>query len=160
MEKILKSKKFILAASVVGIFIVALASFAMGIAVGFHKAKFSYQFGENYERNFVGQRRVGPMGMMPFPPDFEGKGMRNGHGVAGTIISISDNSIVIKDGDGKEDTIAVSDRTVINRGKDAVKIGDLKNDEKIVVLGKPGDNGTINADLIRVFDANINTNNQ
>ncbi|MFA5777200.1 MAG: hypothetical protein WC906_02070 [Parcubacteria group bacterium] len=158
MEKILKSKKFIVASAIVGIFIIALVSFAMGAAVGFHKAKFSFQFGENYERNFMGSKHVGPMGMMPFPPEFEGRGMRNGHGVAGTIISISENSLIIKDRDGKENTISVSDKTIINLGRDTVKIGDLKNDEEIVVIGKPGDSGVVNADLIRVFDKNTNNN--
>jgi len=166
MEKILKSKKFIIAASIVGVFIIAVSSFAMGVCVGLRKARFSYGFGENYERNFMGPRSkingpAGPMGMIREKlKDFEGKGFRNGHGVAGTIISISDNSIVIRDKDGKENTIAVSDKTIINLGRDTVKIGDLKNDEEIVVIGKPGDNGVINADLIRVFDKNVNTNNQ
>jgi len=155
MDKILKSRKFVIAATIVGIFIIALVSFSAGVAVGFHKAKFSFKFGENYERNFIGPMHDGPMGMMPFPPEFEGKGMRNGHGVAGTIISISDSNIVIKDRDGKENTIAVSDKTIINLGRDAIKIADLKNDEEIVVIGKPGDDGVINADLIRVFDQGI-----
>jgi len=146
-----KSKKFIIASAIVGIFVIALIIFAMGIAVGIHKANFSNHFGENYERNFVGKHE-GPMGMMPFSTDFEGRGMRNGHGVAGTIISIADNNIVIKDKDGKENTIATTDKTIINLGRDAIKITDLKNDEEIVVIGKPGDNGVVNADLIRVFD--------
>ena len=57
----LKSKKFKIAALVVGAFILALVSFAGGMAIGFRKAKFSYKFGENYERNFTGH---GPSGMM------------------------------------------------------------------------------------------------
>jgi len=31
--------------------------------------------------------------------------------------------------------------------------GILKNDERIVVIGNPSDNGVVNADLIRVFNA-------
>ena len=43
----------------------------------------------------------------------------------------------------------------------AFKIGDLKTDEKIVVMGKPDDSGVINAELIRVFanPANSNSDN-
>jgi hypothetical protein len=166
MEKLLKSKKFIVAASIVGILIIAVFSFAMGILIGLHKARFSYKFGENYERNFAGPlprlgSPMGPMGVVGERlKDLEGKGFRNGHGVAGTIISVSDNSIVIKDKDGKESTVAVNDETVINRGRDTIKIGDLKNDEEIVVIGKPGDNGVIDADLIRVFDKNVNASDQ
>jgi len=167
MNEVLKSKGFRIAVIATGSFLIALIIFSVGVNVGFHKARFSNDFGKNYERNFMGSRpnmmgsEFGPMGKMREKlRDFEGRGMRNGHGVAGTIISIADNSIVIKDKDGKENTISVSDKTIINFGRDSIKIGDLKNDEEIVVIGKPGDNGAINADLIRVFDTNINTNNQ
>lgn len=165
-QEMLKSKKFKIAALVVGAFILALVSFAGGVATGFRKAKFSYKFGENYERNFIGGPFQGSMGGMMgdrgprgMLPDFEGRGFRNPHGIAGSIISVADNKIVIKDRDGQENTISVSDKTLIKRGRDTIGINDLKNDEQIVVMGRPGDSGTINADLIRVFDNGNNTNN-
>jgi hypothetical protein len=160
-QEMLKSKKFKIAALAVGVLILMLVSFAGGVATGFHKARFSYEFGKNYERNFVGGPFQGP-GMMERGPQgmmrgFEGGGLRNGHGIAGAIISVANNQIVIKDRDGQENTISVSDRTLIKRGQATISVNDLKNDEQIVVIGRPGDNGTINADLIRVFD-NENTN--
>jgi hypothetical protein len=162
-QEIMKSRKFKIAALAVGVIIIALVSFAGGVAVGFRKARFSFDFGKNYERNFVGDPFQGP-GMMERGPrgmmdDFGGRGFRNGHGIAGSIISVTDNQIVIKDRDGQENTISVSDKTLIKRGQDTVSVNDLKNDEQIVVMGRPGDNGTINADLIRVFDNGNNTNN-
>lgn len=162
MQEIINSKKFKIALIIVGSVIMALVIFVAGINVGFHKAKFSCKWGENYERNFMGPRpgMMGPGGPMEMMGekfrDFEGKGMRNGHGVAGTIISISDNSIVIKDRDGKENNVTVDDKTTIKRGRDDIKTSDLKNDEEIVVIGRPGDSGVIEADLIRVFDKNDN----
>lgn len=156
MDKIIKSKKFIVASTIVGIFILMLASFAGGVAVGFHKARFSFKFGENYERNFMapmpGMMPPGPMGAMKEKfGEFEGRGFRNGHGLVGTIISISENSIVIKDRDNKENTVSVSDKTVINRGKETIKFEDLKKDDEIAVIGMPGENGSIDANLIRVL---------
>ena len=159
-----KSKKFKIAALAVGVVIVALVSFAGGVAIGFHKARFSYKFGENYERNFVGgpfqgqgMMGRGQQGMMG---DFEGRGLRNSHGIAGAIISVADGKIIIKDRNGQENTITVSDQTLIKSGQNTIKITDLKQDEQIVVMGQPGDNGTVNADLIRVFDNdNMNSNN-
>ncbi len=157
----MKSNKFKIAVAVVGIILIALVSFAAGIGVGFKKARFSYKFGENYERNFMGsrsdqkgfKRSGGPMGMLKEKfQDFEGRGFRNAHGIAGTIISITDNNIVIKDKDNKENTVAITDKTIIKLGRDDVKIGDLKNDQQIVVMGKPGEDGVINADLVRVFE--------
>jgi hypothetical protein len=155
-QEVLKSRGFKIAALVVGALLLMLVSFAGGVATGFHKARFSYEFGKNYERNFVGGPFQGP-GMMDQGPrgmmdNFRGQGFRNAHGIAGTIISVADNKIVIKDRDGQENTISVSDKTLIKRGQDTISINDLKNDEQIVVMGRPGDNGTINADLIRVFN--------
>jgi len=156
-----KSKMLKIIALAVGGFLVILISFAGGVAVGLKKAKFSYKFGENYERNFIGGP-PGPMGMMGdrgpkgMMPDFEGRGFRNAHGIAGTIISVADNKIILKDRDGQENTISVSDKTLIKRAQDTISVNDLKNNDRIVVMGKPGDDGTVNADLIRVFSANEN----
>jgi len=140
------------AAIVVGSVIVALVIFSAGVSVGIRKARFSNRFAENYERNFMGP---GEGGMMGSPENFmrgmEGRDFRNAHGIGGAIISIADNNIVIKDRDSKENAITVSDKTISKRRRDDIKITDLKVDDRIVVMGKPGDNGTINADLIRVF---------
>lgn len=150
-QEMLKSKKFKIAALAVGVFMVALVSFSGGVAVGFKKARFSYKFGENYERNFTGPRmgmgRGG--GMMG---DFRGQDFRNAHGLSGTIISITDSNLIIKDKDNKENTIAVTDKTIIKRQRDDIKISDLKQNDQVVVMGSPDDNGVVNADLIRVFD--------
>jgi len=168
IKKITQSKYFVAVLGVLGCFIAAAIVFAAGVHVGERRAKYSYQWGANYERNFVnGSRGMmdgargqngngrGPQGMMR---GFEGRDFRNGHGIAGTITSVVDNSIVIKDRDGKENTIAVNEKTLIKNGQADIKIADLKNDQSIVVIGNPGDNGVVNADLIRVFENNINTN--
>lgn len=167
MEKILKSKGFKIAAIFTGSIALALIIFMAGVNVGFHKARFSFEFGENYERNFMGPRRDkgvpmrpdGPMGMMREKvKDFGGSDFRNPHGVSGTIISISENSLLIKDKNNKESTVSVNDKTIIKSGRDDIMIGDLKTEEQIVVIGKPGDDGVINADLIRIFNKNIGDN--
>jgi hypothetical protein len=172
IQEDLKSKKFPefgqaskIAALIVAFILVAIVSFGGGVAVGLHKAKFSYKFGENYERNFAGGPFQGVMGGMMGPRDprnmmrdFEGRGFRNSHGIAGTIISVGDNKIIIKDQDEQENTITVSDKTLIKRGPETISVNDLKNDDRIVVVGKPGDSGTVMADLIRVFDNNNSQN--
>ena len=153
-QDIIKSKKFKIAALIVGALIFVLIVFAGGVAVGLHKARFSYRWGENYEKNFVGPRgdQGGLMG--PMMRGFEGRDFRNAHGLAGTIISIADNNLVVKDKDGKENTVAVSDATIIVRQRENLKITDLKASDQIVVIGNPDDNGVINANLIRVFNNN------
>ena len=144
--------------------IIILGAFAAGINVGLHKARYSYQWGANYERNFMGvpgRGDFGPRGVMEprnfgGPADmmrgFEGRDFRNPHGVAGSVVSINGSTIVVKDRDGKENTVSTSDKTLFKKGRDTISISDLKTDDKIVVLGKPGDGGTVNADLIRLFN--------
>jgi hypothetical protein len=83
----------------------------------------------------------------------EGKDFRNAHGLAGTVISVTDNNIIVKDRDSKENTITVTDKTIIKRNADDLKITDLKANDQLVVMGTPNDQGVINADLIRVFSA-------
>jgi len=161
-QEIVSSKKFKIAAAICGVIILMALSFAMGLQTGLRKAKFSFAWGENYERNFTGMPlQMGPrMGPGPGFPEkmgdmkdrFEGRDFRNAHGLAGTIISISENNIVIKDKDNKENTVSVSEKTLIKSGRDDIKITDLKQDDRVVVMGRPGDNGTVNADLIRAFN--------
>ncbi|MFZ2188698.1 MAG: hypothetical protein WAV73_04010 [Candidatus Moraniibacteriota bacterium] len=167
-QELVKSRNFKIALGVVGALLVVFASFSSGVAVGLHKAKFSYQWGQNYERNFMGPgKRAGGMmdaddrgqmmgvrrdgGMMDFPRNIEGRDFRNAHGIAGTIISVADNNLIIKDRDNKENTVAVTDRTIIKDHMLDVKISDLKANDQIVVMGRPDDQGIVNADLIRVF---------
>lgn len=159
-----KSQKIKIISIILGSTVIALIIFVAGVNVGFHKAKFSYKFGENYERNFMNPPMMapgvpnGPMGGMmrpgEFPDKIEGRGFRNPHGNSGTIISISGNSLVIKNSNNEESTISISEKTTIKSGRDAIKIEDLKTEDQIVVIGEPGDDGVVNAYLIRVFAKN------
>lgn len=164
LKEIISTKTFKLAFGLVVFLVAILLAFSAGIKVGLHKAHYSYQWGENYERNFMSQRPpmmdqrggegpigAGPGGMMGFGGG-DGRQMRNANGLAGTVVSIADNLIVLKDRDNKENTVKIGEKTIIKAGRDDIKIGDLKVDEKLVVIGNPGDNGVVNADLIRVFE--------
>lgn len=158
-----KAKNLKIAAIVVGGVLIIFVSFAAGVGVGLRKARFSSDFGRNYERNFMGSRFDDGWGMMGRPEfiggmmrEFSGRDFRNANGLSGTIISISDNDIVIKDRDGKENTVAVTDKTAIKSRRDNLKPSDLKPNDQVVVIGNPSDNGVINADLIRVFNNPVN----
>jgi len=150
-----KAKILIILAVVLGIIILMLGSFAGGVAVGLRKAKFSSDWGKNYEKNFMGKGSGegglfggGMKGMMR---DFSGRDFRNAHGLAGTILSIADNNIIVKDKDGKENTVAVTDKTIIKNGRTDIQLGDLKQDDQIVVMGNPDESGVVSAVLIRIF---------
>jgi hypothetical protein len=152
----IKTKNFRLMAGIVGALLIILISFAAGVGVGLRKARYSYQWGQNYERNFMTPGRGmmgngGPGGMMGFVRGMEGGDFRNAHGLSGTVISITDSGLVVKDKDNKENTVAVTSNTIIKDGPNNVKLSDLKQNDQVVVVGKPDNSGVINADLIRVF---------
>jgi RNase P/RNase MRP subunit p29 len=88
--------------------------------------------------------------------EFSGRDFRNANGLAGTIISITNNNLVVKDRDNKENTVVVTDKTAIKLGRNNAQLSDLKQNDQVVVIGQPGNNGVINADLIRVFPGNVN----
>lgn len=153
-KQVIESKYFKVVAITGGIFLVALFSFAMGVKVGFHKASFSVRFGENYERNFLGGpegfdgKKMPRMGKMMGLDD---RGMRNPHGVAGEILSIAGDTLVIKNRNNQESSLRVDDKTIINRARQTLSLGDLVTGDSIVVVGTPGDDGIVLARLIRVF---------
>jgi hypothetical protein len=153
MNEMMKSRGFKMAAIAVAFISVALVSFVGGVKVGSHRALFSARWGENYAKNFMGERlpmdRSGFFGGMMHNP--EGNDFRNANGLAGTIISVATDKLIIKDRDGKENTVAVTDKTIIKGQANDLKISDLKANDKVVVMGRPSADGTVSADLIRVF---------
>ena len=161
MNEMMKSKGFAIAAVGMAFILVALVSFIGGVKVGSHRALFSARWGENYEKNFIGSHspmdRMGPLG--PMMRNFEGRDFRNAYGLSGAIISIADNKLIIRDRDGKENTVTVTDKTIIKNRANDLKISDLKSNDNVVVMGSPSNDGTVTADLIRVFD-NLPPTNQ
>ena len=95
--------------------------------------------------------KMPPDYMKGFVDDFEGRGFRNSHGTFGTIISITDSSLIIKDRDNKENAISITNKTLIKSRRDDLSRSDLKTGDEIAVMGNPNENGTIDAVLIRVF---------
>jgi len=161
---IAKSKSLRIALIVIGETLLIFLVFAIGVAIGLKKAKFSYNFGENYERNFIGpkmrnEKRDNKPGMLPTRPpqgfmnEIEGRDFRNAHGLAGTVISISsENTIVVKDRDDKESIVAINDKTLIKSRQESLEITDLKTGDELIVMGTPNNEGIIRATLIRVFN--------
>jgi len=142
--KYLQSKKFKIIMIVIFAIIIVLLAFKAGEFVGFKKAGFSYQWGENYQRNFGGPRG----GILN---DFKGRDFMNAHGNAGSIIKIDSNVFILKGQNNFEQTIVVSGQTMIRRQQDVLKVSDLKVDDRVTIIGSPNGQGQIEAKLIRVF---------
>ena len=130
----------------IAIIVAALLIFQAGVFVGFHKAGFSYRWGEDYYRTFGGQRKIFKGPQRGEPNEFPAV-----HGSAGKIIKITLPTIVIEDKDKIEKIIVIKDGTVIRRFRDEIKPTDLKVDDSVVVIGSPNDKSEIEARLIRLM---------
>ena len=145
---LIKSKKVTVVIAVLFAFALLLGTFSIGVAVGYHKAKFSYAWGENYHRNFGGPR--GGF-IKELNQELSGGDFIGGHGTFGQIISIADSELVVRGKDNIERNIVVCENTDIRRFKDTIQIKDLLVDEPIVVIGDPNDQGKIEAKFIRIM---------
>ena len=143
-NKIFQSKGFKITLAIIAGLIIFLLGFKAGTMVGFRKASFTYNWGENYHRNFGGPER-GLFG------NFSGKDFIDPHGAFGQIMKIDANSIVMKDRNGAEKIVLCSADTTIMSFRGNIKAVDLKVDDNIVVIVEPNDQGQIVAKLIRVL---------
>ena len=166
MQQFIQSKIFKVAAAVFGSLFALLLAFAGGVKVGLHKANFSGNFDKHYEENFAGRGGRMDRDDREGRGDQEGRGMmggrgggmmdlggdfRNGHGTAGDIVSVSGDTVVLKNKDNQEVSIRISNESIINRGANEIAIGDLKAGDHVVVVSNPGDDGVIAALIVRVL---------
>ncbi len=148
----LKSK--ILAVAICVAFVLALlvGTFSLGVMVGYHKARYSYAWGENYHRNFGGHRR-GFMG------DMDGGDLIDAHGTAGQIVRIDGSTMVVAGSDNTEKIVVLKADTLVRKFRDTVTIKDLKPDDYVVVIGEPTNDGQLIAKLIRILPSSKDTFN-
>ena len=126
--------------------VVLLVVFQLGVWVGFRKANFSFRWAENYHRTFGGPRG-GFFGI------FTGGQFLSGHGVAGTVAKVDNSSLVVTGSDGVESLVKISTATLIRQGGATITLSGIQPGDSVVVIGTPADDGTIDAKIIRVFNA-------
>lgn len=144
----IKSKKITIAIMVVLGFALLFGTFSAGMAIGFRKAKFSYAWGDNYHRNFGG-----PKGgfFRDLGRDLSGADFIDAHGTFGQIIKIDGNTMILKGKDNMERFVIIGDKSTIMKGRELIKVTDLKIDDQVTVIGDPDDQGQIAAKFIRLF---------
>lgn len=128
-----------------------LLGFIGGQAFERARVKHLVDWKDNYERNFFGDKKPAPRGMRP-----DG-GMMGGpfrsHAIVGTILSINNNNVSIQDNDGSiEQSITISDSTVIQKINGRGAVSDLETGQRIAIFGRPVSGGRVEATLIRVLD--------
>ena len=128
----------------IGIIIVLLVTFKAGEFIGFNRAEFSYRWGENYYRSVAGPKQG-------IPEKIRGQDFLMGHGILGSIIKISSSTLTIKDQDGTEKEILISDKTAVRSFRNEISASDLKIDDQVTIIGSPNNAGQIEAKLIRIL---------
>ncbi len=147
LDNLFQSKKFKIGLLSLGGLIVLLLVFQLGVFVGFNKARWSFKWGDNYHKNFGGPKDG-------FLRDFQGKDFIGGHGTPGSVVEVDGNKIIIKDPRGVEKIVVITDKTTLKKGMTDFKVSDLKVEDRLVVLGTPRDDGSIEAQLVRIFAPN------
>lgn len=144
MKNIFQSKTFKTIIMVLAVLAAALIIFSAGIQVGFRKAQFSCQWGENYEKNFGA-----PRSLISLPPD---DGLVGGHGSFGKIIKINLPEIVIQNEREAEKVVTFDAQTQIRLFQKTIGSSVLKIGDTVVVIGTPADDsGVIHAEFVRVL---------
>jgi hypothetical protein len=124
-----------------------LVVFGMGIVVGYRRAIFASEFGENYYRNLFGNPFGQPMiGMVAHGP-------MTMHGVVGSVINVGSSTLDVRDSEGDEESIVIVSGTPIREMGNDISAGDVENGDFVTVIGDPNGDGQIMARFIRVFEA-------
>jgi hypothetical protein len=127
-------------------------AFRAGISVGYHKADFASRAGEGFYRVFGEDGpRFKAIGGMPELPFF-GDAAPGGHGAVGRVVTVSLPTFVVASPDNVERVVRISSTTEIRRARAAVAASSIESGERVIVLGVPGDDGHVEALLIRILD--------
>jgi hypothetical protein len=116
-----------------------MAAFSLGENVGFHKASFTFQNGNNFYNAF-GPRNSG------MTPDGE---FSDAHGAVGRVVSITLPTLTIEDKDNTEKNVLISSQTIIRQFRDTLQPSDIKVGDYVVAIGEPNAQSQIAATLIR-----------
>ncbi len=143
IKEIIQSKTFVGILYGIGVCIIVLAVFELGVLVGFQKAKFSYRVNDSYSRLF-NERNSPAQTRMPV-------NFGDAHGTAGIIQHIQDTYVLVVDQNNMEKTIVINEHTIIKKERETISSKDLREGDAIVVIGDPNDQAFIDAKLVRVI---------
>lgn len=123
-----------------------LVSFHLGTLVGFRKASFSCEWNRSYGPMIGGPSR----NFMQEPPYM--KRLPDPHGAFGKVLRVDEGQMTVQDRNGVEKNILVPTSSVkIRRGMETIRFEDIKQNDNVSVFGRPGQDGRVEADLIRVL---------
>jgi hypothetical protein len=132
IANIIRSKGFL--GVIVGLFAVSalMGTFGLGEFVGSRKAQFSYAWSQHYDQNFGGP-------------------LMDVHGMAGTVMKIDGNELIINGRDQREKIVLVDPLTTVQSFRQGPDAQIVRINDHIVVIGDPNAQGQIVAKFIRIL---------
>jgi hypothetical protein len=110
----------------------------------------SFYGGTAYSKAQTQTQFPGPGGAVPGANGQPGRaGAAQGGAVTGQIEQIGDGALVIKDANGTQTQVKVTDTTLIEKNAQA-KLADLSQGETVVISGSQASDGTITARSVQV----------
>lgn len=132
-----------------GLFILLLGSFAVGITIGERKAQRFSRWCENYPGMLSGRPLTTDRKML-----FTNSPLPSAHGVFGTILSTQGKTMIIQGKDGREEAVLITPQTILRVGRESLTFQQLPSnlrDMEVAVFGVPDPTGQMEARLIRLF---------
>lgn len=126
---------------IIGVVVIFLVTFSMGEHIGFHKASFTFQNGDNFYHTFGPNSASQDM--------LQSTEFSNTHGVVGKVINITLPTLTIEDRDNTEKTVLINNQTIIRQLRKTLTPSDIKVGDYIVAIGEPNAQSQIAAVLIR-----------
>ena len=145
MNKLLQSKTIRWILIALGGLVFVLGAFSIGVRVGYQEARFSYEWGARYERDFGGP----PRGFF----GFFGGGPRvliSAHGALGTVTDTASSSFSVIDEDNILKDFVVSSTTFFRAPRSPAQFSDLHVGDQVIVIGMPDSQGRIEAKFVRI----------
>jgi hypothetical protein len=141
VEKVLK---YLIIVILCGVIVMTI--FVTGVLVGQEKARYSFAWVENYQKNFAG-----PVPMQEISGTMQSNQVISGHGIFGQVLKVDGETLVVKGQDNMEKTVNVSDDTPIVKNRSKAKHSELKVGSNVVIIGEPDDDGQVEAKFIRIL---------
>ncbi len=124
---------------IIAVIFILLAGISLGEHIGFRKASFAFQNGNNFYQTY------GPdHGDLMQPRNFS-----DANGTVGKVLSVKLPDITVEDHDNTEKVIVVGSQTVIRQFRNTLQPSDIKVGDYIVAIGDPNAQSQIVATLIR-----------
>lgn len=131
---IIKRSSALLAGLILGGLGLLLIGLFAGQMIGEHRAAHTGRWQQNYERNFFGRHKF-----------------MKGHALLGEVLTVSEDTMTVKGQDDTEQSVSLTDDTIIRRNGSSGSQDDLATGTRVAVFGHPNKEGQVEARLIRMF---------